>query len=105
MCVHATKASAEAQKADAKERTNYGRCSARCRAPAAARKMLQVVTDALHARLGSPRSLLGATGCFPTLPPHLGEGTWRSSGRVAVNLAVAGGAGAFEGNNTAGAPG
>jgi hypothetical protein len=43
-----------------------------------------------------------ATGCFPTLPPHLGEGT-EVLGAGRVNLAVAGGAGAFEGQNSTGA--
>ena len=44
---------------------------------------------------------LVATGCYPTLPPHLGEGTEvLAPGRV--NLAIAGGAGSFEGKDAAG---
>jgi len=43
-----------------------------------------------------------ATGCYPTLPPHLGEGT-EVLGPGRVNLAVAGGAGSFEGKDATGA--
>jgi hypothetical protein len=47
-------------------------------------------------------SLGVATGCFPTLPPHLGEGT-EILGPGRVNLAIAGGAGSFEAKDATGA--
>jgi hypothetical protein len=43
-----------------------------------------------------------ATGCYPTLPPHLGEGT-EVLGPGRVNLAVAGGAAPFVGKDATGA--